>query len=602
MPPTPGQDPGGFLSGFLSVVGPRMAEKHAEHLKLQNQTKEAEFKAWFDAWGTKKTRIGELQQKQNRTPQEDQELQQAETDAEVYQKNWEKISKGSPPLAEMAKKVTGLISKLHQKPSPKGQMQGPAPGAQPPANTPAQAAQPAQQQAGPLQPPPSSAPQGGAPGANPQEASQPSQPLQPPPQAKPAQPAADPMASAMFTNKQAADDQQKQQSDEKQRSQEASQKFATDEKIRMEQATSEDRRVLAGDRDAARKELEEVRAHNAELKAQNAKELATIQAELKAQNAKELATIQAELKAQNAKELATMKAAQKPVAAAHSAGTSVAEQVKKAYTPGGKSIANPTGNETVDVGAWDYLFTGHIPFTGFSGGAKDKANARELMVGRASELLADAGLTPKDIPAVRAKVKGDSAAFSKISSMGASVRQFEGTLEANMATAQRLSDAWSRGDIQLVNRVAAAFKTGTGDSEALNLATQLHGVANEWGKIMAGSTSAAGVPVSEATATNLLFDKGISNGQLKSMMEKVIKPDIANRTGAIQGEQDRLVKSLRDELSLGQESPIGPSPRGFLAGPPPSGSWEATATGKDGHKIGYRGGKWYDIKSGAEVK
>ena len=587
MPPTPGQDPGGFLSGFLSVVGPRMAEKHAEHLKLQNQTKEAEFKAWFDAWGTKKTRIGELQQKQNRTPQEDQELQQAETDAEVYQKNWEKISKGSPPLAEMAKKVTGLISKLHQKPSPKGQMQGPAPGAQPPANTPAQAAQPAQQQAGPLQPPPSSAPQGGAPGANPQEASQPSQPLQPPPQAKPAQPAADPMASAMFTNKQAADDQQKQQSDEKQRSQEASQKFATDEKIRMEQATSEDRRVLAGDRDAARKELEEVRAHNAELKAQNAKELATIQAELKAQNAKELAT---------------MKAAQKPVAAAHSAGTSVAEQVKKAYTPGGKSIANPTGNETVDVGAWDYLFTGHIPFTGFSGGAKDKANARELMVGRASELLADAGLTPKDIPAVRAKVKGDSAAFSKISSMGASVRQFEGTLEANMATAQRLSDAWSRGDIQLVNRVAAAFKTGTGDSEALNLATQLHGVANEWGKIMAGSTSAAGVPVSEATATNLLFDKGISNGQLKSMMEKVIKPDIANRTGAIQGEQDRLVKSLRDELSLGQESPIGPSPRGFLAGPPPSGSWEATATGKDGHKIGYRGGKWYDIKSGAEVK
>jgi hypothetical protein len=80
---------------------------------------------------------------------------------------------------------------------------------------------------------------------------------------------------------------------------------------------------------------------------------------------------------------------------------------------------------------------------------------------------------------------------------------------------------------------------------------------------MQGSVSAAGVQVSEANATDLLFSKGIANGQLNSFMQNVIVPDMKNRTGAINGQRDALVSQLRHELDL------EPSPNGRLT--PPSG-------------------------------
>jgi hypothetical protein len=203
---------------------------------------------------------------------------------------------------------------------------------------------------------------------------------------------------------------------------------------------------------------------------------------------------------------------------------------------------------------------------------KGQKNTRELMLGRSSELLADMGLTPADLPAIRGKIKGDTGALAKVTTMGALVQQFEGTLQKNMETAQKLSAAWKRGDIQLLNRVSAAFKTGTGDSEALNLSAQLHGIAREWGKIMQGSVSAAGVPVSEANATDLLLGKGISNGQLESFMRNVIVPDIKNRTAAIDAEKSALVTSLRQDVKLDAAKPVPPSPKGRQEPPSASGA------------------------------
>ena len=232
------------------------------------------------------------------------------------------------------------------------------------------------------------------------------------------------------------------------------------------------------------------------------------------------------------------------------------------YTPGALSVANPTGNMTIDVGAWDYITTGHLPFTGFSGGGKGKANAREKMLARAGELLADLGLSPADLPAVRGSVKADMGALSKVTSMGAMIGQFETTLEKNMKVAEKLSSDFKRGDVRLYNRVLSAFKTGKGDPEALNLAAQLHGVAREWGKIMQGSVSASGVQVSEANAADAFFGQGMSNGQLHSFFLNVIVPDMKNRSEAIQDQKDKLVGNLRkvvqDVKGGGQQAPAGP--------------------------------------------
>ncbi len=274
-----------------------------------------------------------------------------------------------------------------------------------------------------------------------------------------------------------------------------------------------------------------------------------------------------ETRAKLAEDRSTLELKLKSMEVASNLETAALERANKGktYSPGGPSLANPTGDSAIDTGAWDYLTTGHIPFTGFSGGGKGKTNPREKMVARAGELLADLGLSASDLPAIRGKIKSDTGALSKITSLGASVQQFEGTLQRNMATAQKLSEAFKRGDMPFVNRIIGAFKTGTGDSEALNLAAQLHGVAREWGKIMAGSTSAAGVPVSEGNAADVLFSKGITNGQLLSMMQNVIVPDVNNRSAAIQEEKDRLITGLRTDTKLNPGPPT--SPNGKLDGP-----------------------------------
>ena len=320
--------------------------------------------------------------------------------------------------------------------------------------------------------------------------------------------------------------------------------FKTDEAIRKEKATSADRLNLQETKDKAVKELEEQKAkHAKELLSVKDADTKTIQ-EMKDKQAKEIEA----LKAQHAKELFNAREAHKAVLKAGAGGGTAKEATPKTYVPGGKSVHNPMGDLTIDIGAWDYINTGHLPFTGFSGGGKGQKNARELMLGRAGELLADAGLTPADLPAIRGKIKGDTSALAKVSTMGAMVKQFEGTLDRNMQTAKKLSEAWDRHDLRFLNRIEGAYKTGVGDAEALNLAAQLHGVAREWGKIMSGSTSAAGVQVSEANSTDEFFAKGITNGQLQSFMENVIVPDIRNRTAAIDEEKAKLVQSIRGAM------------------------------------------------------
>jgi len=562
----------GFITGLFDTVGDGLRKKNAEYHAQQVQEKTRQADTQWTAMQTAVTKLAKLKEKQEKgeelTPQEIQEAQQA---AGVYQQSqteYAKLTKANKPVNEAFQKIGGFVNKVLT--SKKNQLDGPKGQAQP-QQQPAQA-QP-EPQAG-TQPSPNGKLRGPATAQAQPVQAQPSQPLTGP--AKPQQASIPPLDAKQSAMLYGSPQYQAQQVEQGKRETET---FKTDEGIRKEQATAADRlalerataedrkaldkqhqedlRVIQGDRDKAKKEIEELKEkHTKELSEAKGADAKTIES-LKAEHAKQLES----QKAEHAKELAAAKAAAAPAKKASAQGSSVPAQVAKGYTAGGKSIANPTGNTTIDTGAWDYIATGKIPFTGMSGGKG--VNTRELMIGRAGELLADMGLTAADLPAIRGKIKGDTGALAKVTSMGAMVRQFEGTLTRNMETAKKLSEAWQRSDFPFVNKVAAAFKTGTGDAEALNLAAQLHGVAREWGKIMAGSTSAAGIPVSEANASDILFSKGISNGQLKSMMDNVILPDVKNRTSAIEEEKNNLVKSLRGDLA----GPT-PSPNGTLTAPP----------------------------------
>lgn len=219
----------------------------------------------------------------------------------------------------------------------------------------------------------------------------------------------------------------------------------------------------------------------------------------------------------------------------------------------GKSIANPSGDHAVDAGAMDYIFHGKIQSMGLG---KDNKGFKMAAMGRAYEVLADAGLDFSDLPAVQANVKGGTQAVAANFKMGASVQQFEETLKRNADIAKQLSKDYPRYDSKFANRVLNAWKGDIkGDPEATNLAGQLHGLAREWGKIMSGSTGAAGVPMSEAAATDLIF-KNLSDGTLNSLIDNVIIPDANSRRDAIQSVHQRLIGDLRKAAS-GEEVKLG---------------------------------------------
>jgi hypothetical protein len=219
----------------------------------------------------------------------------------------------------------------------------------------------------------------------------------------------------------------------------------------------------------------------------------------------------------------------------------------QSYVPGGKSVANPKGDLGIEAGAWEWINTGHVPYTGMAAG-KGGSNFRENIVRRAGELLSDLGLSAAELPVIRGQIKANTAALGKVTGTGAMVQQFENTVESNMATAEKLSEKWDRTSIPAANRIAAAWTTGKGDSEALNFAAQMHALASEWAKVMSGATSSAGVAVGNAKDAEAIMSPYLAKGQVQSLFDNVIKPDLENRSKAIDKEKNQLIKDIRGSV------------------------------------------------------
>ena len=226
-----------------------------------------------------------------------------------------------------------------------------------------------------------------------------------------------------------------------------------------------------------------------------------------------------------------------------------AKRLQQHYEPGGQSIANPKKDGAIEAGAWSWLQTNVTPYWRLPAGYKGTP-PQQFMIARANELLADLGLTGQDLAAIRGRAKSELSSLSSASQFAARIQQSEELLMKNIATAKSLSDQFKRGDVRMYNRALGAFKTGKGDPEALNLAAQLHIVSREWGKIMAGSTGAAGVPISEGKLADEFVASKMSAHQLDDLIENVIKPDAANRVAANQSVIDDLTVKLRNVAKL----------------------------------------------------
>jgi hypothetical protein len=266
--------------------------------------------------------------------------------------------------------------------------------------------------------------------------------------------------------------------------------------------------------------------------------------------------------------------------------TDPAKKSKYGGATSNKSL-NKVANENplFDIQAWDFLTKGTFDVRGIG---KDAGQAAEQITARAQQIMKDNGLTAGDVIALRAGVKADTGALARVTTQGATVNQLEDQLTQNMTIAKKLDAAFKRSDTPFMNRIQAAFNTGTGDSEALNLAAQLHAVSREWAKLMQGQTSAAGVSIKEAAETDKLMSNAMASGQLQSLFSNVISKDANTRSQAVANERKRLVDSIRGALSPPGANDQTPNPQDKIieqnSGHPPS--WFLGGGGESGPVAG----------------
>lgn len=218
------------------------------------------------------------------------------------------------------------------------------------------------------------------------------------------------------------------------------------------------------------------------------------------------------------------------------AGT-VKKDAPKAATPAAVS-KEASKDPGLDVAAWDYILDQKLP--GGQGGLKWK---KQIMA-RSGQILDGLGIPASGLPAMRADLKANSGALSKLTWQATSLGQFEKTLQNNIDYARELNKDYDRTNVKFANRLISAARGEASDPKVTKFMAQMDPIATEWAKVMAGSTSSAGVSVRSKADAQKIIDTHLSAGTTDELFS-LIQRDISNRQKAVDSERSGLLDKIK---------------------------------------------------------
>lgn len=198
----------------------------------------------------------------------------------------------------------------------------------------------------------------------------------------------------------------------------------------------------------------------------------------------------------------------------------------------------PTSSQAGRIEPYDYLVNNKLP-------PRISPLQSRAIRDEANEIARRNNLSPADVDALRTDKSGAAKGFVQFDAYSQKIASFEKVLDKNIDLASRLSDAFSRSPNPTLNSLLAAWDKGVGNPEAVNLAGQLHAVANEWGKITTGSTGAQGVPMTERGDVQKFLTAALSPTTLKSFMNTVIRGDAQSRKAGNDAQKAETLNRIR---------------------------------------------------------
>lgn len=203
------------------------------------------------------------------------------------------------------------------------------------------------------------------------------------------------------------------------------------------------------------------------------------------------------------------------------------------------------------------------------------------------------------LSAAIAVVKADRTSLASITKMTDAAVSFEQTASLNFDQALKLAPAaiptnWG----PWLNKWVENGETFFGNTDVPPYVTAMLTGANEYAKIMSGSTGAQGSTVDSRREAATLFSPYLSQGQIKAVVA-VAKRDMDNRKKSL----DAQVETIRSRIQAEdggapkQAEAAAPSP-GEAAAKPSAGKFEEGKVYRDGkgNKARYQGGKWVPVE------
>jgi hypothetical protein len=217
-------------------------------------------------------------------------------------------------------------------------------------------------------------------------------------------------------------------------------------------------------------------------------------------------------------------------------------------TPPPKEVPKSTGPATtakvaakhpgLDIAAWDYILDQKLP------GGQSGLKWKKQIMARSGQIMDELGIPASQLPSMRADLKANSGALSKLTWQATSLGQFEKTLQNNISYARELNKDYDRTNVRFANRLISATRGEASDPKVTKFIAQMDPIATEWAKVMAGSTSSAGVSVRSKADAQKIIDTHLSAGTTDELFN-LIQRDIQNRQSAVTQERQELLDKIK---------------------------------------------------------
>lgn len=214
---------------------------------------------------------------------------------------------------------------------------------------------------------------------------------------------------------------------------------------------------------------------------------------------------------------------------------------------GGGDNPNVLQGSDLDYQAQTYRATGKMPPMGLGSKGPALTNRENIQkranqlasIERRGEALPDGALNAMYDVGGSAAVKADEGSLKNIQKMTDAAVSYENTASKNFDLAMTLAPAAVPDMGPFMNRWIEQGETMFGDEDVPPYVTALLTGANEYAKIMSGSTGAQGSTVDSRREAAERFSPYLNQGQIKAVV-KVAQQDMDNRKETLQGQIDTI--------------------------------------------------------------